>query len=283
MMQAKQLVTKAAALLIAAVALCSTTSCSVLKVLTLISSEQKSTSSQSSKEADDTTVEPPTSDVDGFVVIDNRTYFFNEGVLQKNDIVGNSEEGYFYAGSDGAIDYGYSDGVTIDGIDYIIINGKAWSVFTESDKALFQAAKDIAKCTETSMTKEEKLKCAFDYIKSNYLEGVRHNPPYRESDWPVVCANDIFVYGKGDCYSYGAAFAYYGKAIGCSDCYAVNSGGHGWAEIEGLVYDPEWSMHSDNYPYYAMTYDEKCDVPYKSSISDGAEWKRKEIVFHAEF
>lgn len=283
-MQAKQVITKAAALLIAAVALCSTTSCSIQKLLPFLPAEQESTSSsQPTTEADDTTVEPSTADVDGFVVIDNQTYFFSDGVLQTNDIVGNSEEGYYYAGSDGAIDYGYCDGVTIDGIDYIIINGKAWSVFTESDKALFQAARDVAKCTETSMTKEEKLKCAFDYLKTNYLEGVRHNPPYRESDWPVVCADDLFVYGKGDCYSYGAAFAYLGKAIGCSDCYAVNSGGHGWAEIEGLIYDPEWSMHSSNYPYYAMTYDEKCDVPYKSSISDGADWKRKEIVFHAEF
>ena len=93
----------------------------------------------------------------------------------------------------------------------------------------------------------------------------------------MVYANDIFVYGKGDCYSYGAAFAYVGRAIGYTESYAVNSGGHGWAEINGLIYDPEWSMHSNKSTYFGLSYDDKVDVPYASAISDGAEWKRKKI------
>jgi len=47
------------------------------------------------------------------------------------------------------------------------------------------------------MSKEEKLKICFYSIKKDYLEGIRHNPPYRESDWHIVYANDIFAYGKG--------------------------------------------------------------------------------------
>ena len=148
---------------------------------------------------------------------------------------------------------------------------------TESDKTLYLACKDVAKWTNSSMTGEEKLKVCFDSIKSDYLEGVRHNPAYREDDWPVVYANDIFVYGKGDCYSFGSAFAYIGRAIGYTESYAVNSGGHGWAEINGLIYDPEWSMHSQKSTYCGISYDDNVDVPYASAIADGAEWKRKKI------
>ena len=194
-----------------------------------------------------------------------------------NTIKGNDTDGYYYVGSNGEVDYNYCDAVTVDGVDWNVICGVATKVVSESDKTLHLACKDVARWTNSSMSKEDKLKVCFDSIKSDYLEGVRHNPPYREDDWPVVCANDIFVYGKGDCYSYGAAFAYVGRAIGYTESYAVNSGGHGWAEINGLIYDPEWSMHSNKSTYFGLSYDDKVDVPYASAISDGAEWKRKKI------
>ena len=194
-----------------------------------------------------------------------------------NTIIGNDADGYYYVGSNGQVDNNYCDGVTVNGEDWNVICGVATKVVTESDKTLHLACKDVAKWTNSSMSKEDKLKVCFDSIKSDYLEGVRHNPPYREDDWHIVCANDIFVYGKGDCYSFGAAFAYVGRAIGYTESYAINSGGHGWAEINGLIYDPEWSMHSSKSTYFGLRYDEKVDVPYASAISDGAEWKRKKI------
>ncbi len=208
-------------------------------------------------------------------------YYIN-GVVQTNTVVGSDEEGYCYAEADGAIDRGYCDGVTVDGSDWIIIEGTAYRVLTDSDKCLFAAAKDVAKCTQSGMTRAEKLKKCFDYIKSNYLEGVLHNPPYpySEPDWPVVYANDIFVDGMGDCYSFGAAFAYMGRAIGYTEVYACHSGGHGWTEIEERTYDPEWSMHSNNYSYYGMRYDEECDVPYASAIENGIEQKRRQIIIN---
>lgn len=122
------------------------------------------------------------------------------------------------------------------------------------------------------MTRDEKLRACFDGIKNDYLEGVRHDPPYTEIDWPVLYANDIFVYGKGDCFSYGAAFAYIGKAIGCSECYACNSGGHGWAEIEGKYYDPEWDMHHQEYNHFGVLPDDPCDVDYSNTLTEGVDW-----------
>ena len=221
----------------------------------------------------------------GFYEEDGVRYYYIDNVLQVNTIIGNDTDGYFYAADNGAIDMGYCDGVTVDDKDWIVIEGAAYPVETESDKCLFAAAKDIAACTQTNMSKEEKLQASFDYIREHYLEGVLHNPPYSYTviDWPIVVANDLFVYGKGDCYSYGAAFAYYARAIGYTEVYACNSGGHGWTEIDSLVYDAEWSKHSDNYSYYAMSYDEECDVPYASAIEDQADYKRLKIDIHSDY
>lgn len=137
------------------------------------------------------------------------------------------------------------------------------------------ARKAVEKCTDSGMTKEEKLKSAFDYLKANYLEGVRRSD-YREPDWPAVYASDLLIGGKGDCYSYGAAFAYMAKAIGYEESYACNSGGHGWAEIDGKIYDPEWSLHNSKYSYFGMSYDDPSDVAYKGSIG-WANWTHVKV------
>lgn len=213
--------------------------------------------------------------LNGFITEGGNTYYFIDGEVQKNAVVGSDEEGFCYAGADGVIDSGYCDGVVYEGSDWNVINGKATLAESDSDFMLNKALKAVAKCTKSSMTKQEKLKAAFGYIKTAYLEGVRHDPPYKELDWPLVYAEDIFVYGKGDCFSYGAAFAYMGKAIGCEECYACNSGGHGWAEIEGLVYDPEWDMHYPKYNHFAVDYDNNdTDVNYKKGIAPGEDYMR---------
>ena len=218
---------------------------------------------------------------DGFVEDETGKHYYSGGVMMTSTVVGDETEGYFYVNEQGIVDEGYVDGVNVDGQDWIVINGVATQVVTDSDKTLCAAAKDIAKCTTSTMTKDEKLKAAFDYIRENYLEGVPHDPPYRESDWPVVCANDIFVNGKGDCFSYGAAFAYMCRAIGCSEVYACNSGGHGWAQAEGKVYDPEWSMHSDKYSYYAVAPGDEVDVAYWTTANE--DWQRKAIELNQTY
>lgn len=218
----------------------------------------------------------------GFVEEDGVRYYYLDGELQTDTVVGDEENGWYYVGSFGAVNIGCCDGVTVDGSDWIVIEGDAYPVETESDKLLFAAAKDVAECTDSSMSREEKLKACFDLIRSKYGEGVQHDPPYppSESDWHIVYAKDIFVNGRGDCYSFGAAYAYMARAIGYTEAYACNSTGHGWTEVEEKVYDPEWSMHSKNYSYYAMTYDEKCDVPYAKALSVGMEYKRAQIIIH---
>ena len=139
---------------------------------------------------------------------------------------------------------------------------------SEDAQAVMEAARDaVRKCTRKGMTMEEKLYASFHYLKDNYLEGVRRDT-YTGPDWPAVYAKDLLIDGKGDCFSFGASFAYMAKAIGYEEVYACNSGGHGWTEIDGKLYDPEWATHSDKYSYYGMSYDEPCDVAYGDSLGD---------------
>ena len=139
---------------------------------------------------------------------------------------------------------------------------------SEDAQAVMEAARDaVRKCTRKGMTREEKLYASFHYLKDNYLEGVRRDT-YTGPDWPVVYAKDLLIDGKGDCFSFGASFAYMAKAIGYEEVYACNSGGHGWTEIDGKLYDPEWATHSDKYSYYGMSYDEPCDIAYGDALGD---------------
>ena len=145
--------------------------------------------------------------------------------------------------------------------------------YVDESEIIAAAEAAVANCTDSSMTKEEKLKAAFDYLKTNYLEGLLRDT-YTGDDWAKVYAYDMLVKGKGDCFSYGASFAYLAKAIGCDEVYACSTGGHGWAEVEGRVYDPEWSLHSNKYSYFGMTYEEPCDVDYSIINTMNGGWNK---------
>ncbi len=206
-------------------------------------------------------------------------YYSDNGELMKNTVVGSDSEGYSYADANGVIDPKFTGTVNVDGGDWNIINGKAKKVVTDADKTLSAAIKAVTAYITPDMSKEEKLKACFEHIKSDYIERVPRTPATHDAGWEVLYANDILVDGAGDCYSYGAAFAFLAKAAGCDKCFACNSGGHGWAEVEGKVYDAEWSMHHNEYTYFGLSYDDETDVNYKRGISPGADWMRVEVVF----
>ena len=122
------------------------------------------------------------------------------------------------------------------------------------DALMVKAYNYVNSITNAAMTDEQKLRTCFDSF-INFHEILVYFPVYSSPDWPQVYANHFFDTWSGDCLTYAAAFAYMAKAIGYDDVYALNSTGHGWAEINGLIYDPEYSLHaSDLYgtPYYAV-------------------------------
>ncbi len=156
----------------------------------------------------------------------------------------------------------------------IYINGKVIEGMSPESFATLQRAQAVvASITNDSMSMETKLRICFDYVKT-YQESRPRMPHYTGMDWPVIYANDMFVNGSGNCCSYAAAFAYMAKAIGYEEVYCCNSGGHGWAEIDGLIYDPEWSKWHHVYNYYALSYDTPTDQDYKGAIGARKPWMR---------
>ena len=128
-------------------------------------------------------------------------------------------------------------GFTIDGV---------W--IGERDAAYMSAyAKAITllnEITDSSMTREQMLRAAFDVFKTlHFKEKNPWVPHYLGEDWPQKYANDCFDRRSGNCMSYAACFAYMAKVLGYENIYCSNSTGHGWVEIQGLVYDPQWTLH----------------------------------------
>ncbi len=160
----------------------------------------------------------------------------------------------------------------------VYVNGKEMAGMSPESLATLQRAQAVvARITNDSMSREQKLRACFEYVKTAYREINPRIPHYKGMDWPVVYANDMFVNGAGNCCSYAAAFAYMAKAIGCEEVYCCNSGGHGWAEIDGLVYDPEWSKWHHAYNYFALSYNTPTDQDYKGAIGAGHPWMRIKI------
>ena len=239
----------------------------------------------------------------GYVTVGGKMYYYNsKGVLQKNGLVGTYEEGYRYADKNGVIvpkytgiakrgstlwylkngkiNYSLRQAVTSGGVDYNVIGGKAYRVKTAEERTLFRAIKLANRVASTDLSKETRLKKLWDYIKGAYVEKNPRIPDYTGMDWPIIYADDLLVNGVGNCLSYGAEFAFLAKAIGYDNVYACHSGGHGWAEINGLVYDPEWSMHHFTYNYYGLSYNTKTDQDYKGAIGAGYAWMHIKICPH---
>lgn len=124
----------------------------------------------------------------------------------------------------------------------------------------------VAQITTAQMSKEQKLWTCFQYVMKTYTGRRPRTPHYYGMDWPVVYANDMFLDGSGNCFSYAAAFAYLAKACGYTNVYVCNDTGHGWTEINGLIYDPE-EYRNTQHKYYGTSYD---SVPgYRRGISEG--------------
>lgn len=213
------------------------------------------------------------------LVIKSKTmYFYNsKGKLLKKGIVGNSKLGYYYASSSGKINKNYCAPVKSNKKLWNVVCGKATIVKTESDKTLYRALKVVKKVTKTDMTKKQKLRKCYNYLAKNYSEHNPRIPHYSGENWHIMYANDIFKDGGGNCFSYGAAFAYMAKAIGYTDVYACNSGGHGWAEVNNRVFDPERSRWDDASDFFNLKYTAGPVSHYKGALSSNRKWGRVKI------
>ena len=139
----------------------------------------------------------------------------------------------------------------------------------------------VANITTPDMTVEEKVAACFDFTMAEFASTDHPRiPHYTEPDWVYVYAYDMFgPRHGGNCFSFAAAFSILAKACGCEEVYACNSGGHGWTEIDGLVYDPEMFHDTDNKKIYAYPYSDPLITDYWPAISDWEKegWKRVSI------
>lgn len=189
----------------------------------------------------------------GLRQIKGKYYYFDKKGVQHTGwqkIRGNY---YFFKNANGK--KGYM--VTSAKVNHVTLKKDGKAKLTNDSRAnlnvLIKANKIVEKATKPAMTKEQKLKKCFDYSLKNFR--YRGSPSfYYSSHWERKYALDMFDRGHGSCYSYGAAFAYLANAIGYKDAYAISSGGHGWAEVQGKVYDPSWALVDRRYSYYGVSY-----------------------------
>lgn len=123
--------------------------------------------------------------------------------------------------------------------------------------AYYYAKMYVEKLTTPSMSMSEKLYTCFMWAASfPYLDTREF---YYQKDWVPLFAFDCFLGHGGPCYSNANAFAYMAKAIGyknvycCLDSATDADNAHGWAEVDGLCYDPLF-YRAKGSQYYALPY-----------------------------
>ena len=104
------------------------------------------------------------------------------------------------------------------------------------------------------MDMKTRLRKCFDFCVNTFHYGGIPNGSWY-TGWELSYAETMFFRGRGNCFAFGAAFAFLANAVGGKNVYAISSTGHGWAEVDGLVYDPDWSLVDKRNDYCGLSYD----------------------------
>ena len=217
-------------------------------------------------------------------------YFFKaNGILRTGEFDNNRT--HYISGDDGRI-----EAIVYKG-NYYYPNGR---MMTGEDSYEYQTIRTargiVASITNSGMSREEKLLTCIRWVQSHpykMYEGFS-----RDGTWTARYANHVFNDGGSDCHGDAAAFAYMALAIGYTDVYVcIDSdgntglaGGHSWAEINGLVYDPLFAEAKGFDAYYAVGYGTyplhpitHTAVPYMSeSHGGGASLPKDGLVYNKQ-
>ncbi len=207
----------------------------------------------------------------GWQQIGGKWYFLQEDGTMATGWLQQGKARYYLL-ENGAL---YSGGILeIDGKRYAFAEDGRWR--GEQDACFFAAADFIEEngIVTDDMTKEEKLRACFDWLADtkNFSETNPWIPHYKGVDWPQRYAEYFFEHTTGNCFGVNAAFAYMAKAVGYDDVYCCNSSAHGWAEVDGRVYDPEWSRYHTG-DFFALRYeDADPDQNYEGTLRRDVDW-----------
>lgn len=169
--------------------------------------------------------------LNGYQTGGGKKYYYQNGVLQKNRIVGTSGEGYYYA----------------DGSGVCCVS-----------EEMRLAAEFIMRCGKGN-TLDERMKTCFKYLADNYPYARSYDHPKSKADIPAL-AIDMFKNKKGNCFRYAACFTCVARICGYRSRIGVGSTGngspHGWTEVymdgQWYYFDPDMQLPGYGFPdYYA--------------------------------
>ena len=159
-----------------------------------------------------------------------------------------------------------------DGDGHFLKNGRLGSLsFTSTGRYTSGSyeldgyvAAAIAASTDDSMTREERLRAMYLYVRDSFTYLRRHYYRLGDTGWALEEATTMYSTGKGNCYCYASAFWAAARALGydakiVSGTYGKEKAPHGWVEIyQGeagrLTYDVEIEM------VQRRDGNEKCDM-----------------------
>ena len=122
--------------------------------------------------------------------------------------------------------------------------------------AFKKAIKFVDSVTNSSMSQEQQLQACFnELIDKKYPERNPWIPHDRSDGWVERYANHWFDENFGNCFSSASAFAFCARVIGYTEVYGCSNGAHGWTEIDGYIYDPNWAKFQPG-NYFRRDYSE---------------------------
>lgn len=161
----------------------------------------------------------------------------------------NGKKGYYSFGTD--LYYVPADGAAFlmnDKVGYLEFgaDGRYTSGNAELDGYVAQV---LAACTNDSMSKSEKLRAAYLYVRDNGKYLSRDHQPRGSTEWAEESAVFFFQNKRGNCYCFAGSFLYLARQIGYQ-AYPISGGvgyankDHAWVMVPGsdgtdYIYDVE--------------------------------------------
>lgn len=189
----------------------------------------------------------------GFVTIDGKLYHVSKDGYAIDRYAKGLHEidgGMYYVKEDGSF-------LTNDAVGYLTFdaNGRYTSGNATLDSYVDQA---LAVCTNSGMTKAQKLRAAYLYVRDHGAYLARPHQARGTTEWAEESALFMFEHKKGNCYCFAGQFLYMARRLGY-DAYVVSGGvgrkdsDHAWVMIceNGVPYiydvELEWGYRAGRY------------------------------------
>lgn len=189
----------------------------------------------------------------GFVTIDGKLYHVSKNGYAIDRYAKGLHEidgGMYYVKEDGSF-------LTNSAVGYLTFdaNGRYTSGNATLDSYVDQA---LAACTNSGMTKAQKLRAAYLYVRDHGAYLARPHQARGTTAWAEESALFMFEHKKGNCYCFAGQFLYMARRLGY-DAYVVSGGvgrkdsDHAWVMIceneVPYIYDVEleWGYRAGRY------------------------------------